>query len=102
MFLKIVVCRCFYSTPMIGSFIAYLRLQAMEDGILIQMSVGIATCIDSTIQNKSMWQTLVLSTAFPKKKSWSTWCVSENSSVCNIFLTELFFTKSILKKRKWD
>jgi hypothetical protein len=38
---------------MIGSFIAYLRLQAMEDGILIQMSVGIATCIDSTIQKKS-------------------------------------------------
>ena len=73
MFLKIVVCRCFYSTPMIGSFIAYLRLQAMEDGILIQMSVGIATCIDSTIQKKSRSMLFSKNTGpkhcFPKKKN---------------------------------
>jgi len=78
----------------------------MEDGILIQMSVGIATCIDSTIQKKSRSMLFSKNTGpkhcFPKKKSWSTWCESENSSVCNIFLTELFFTKSILKKRKLD
>jgi len=44
----------------------------MEDGILIQMSVGIATCIDSTIQKKSRSMLFSKNTGpkhcFPKKK----------------------------------
>jgi hypothetical protein len=74
---------------MIGSFIAYLRLQAMEDGILIQMSVGIATCIDSTIQKKSRSMLFSKNTGpkhcFPKKKKHGVLGVKVKTALCVIF-----------------